>query len=103
MNIQEIIQEAIINIYNADEYDVRRYSGRGMYGRECFGITCDNHQEALLIFVTECLDIIEQSIDATNQMSFVKEALDILLNYCYDSMGRGEIIYWPNIEEFTFD
>ena len=50
------------------------YSGRGMFGKTCFGIYCNN--------VTECLEVA-----GSHGLRGAK----------YDNMGKGYIVYWPGI------
>lgn len=53
---------------------VRTYSGRGMYGRECLSIYCDN--------ATTCIEAAaHHGIRSSRQ----------------DSMGREYVVYWPAI------
>lgn len=50
------------------------YSGRGMYGATCYGIDCDDAQEA-----------IEEAAERG------------LKGASIDSMGKGFIVYWPTV------
>lgn len=50
------------------------YSGRGMFGRTCYGIDCRHLDEALL-------EVKQVNLPTPN----------------YDNMGKGWIIYWPSI------
>lgn len=54
---------------------VRSYSGRGMFGRECMGVTCDDADEAIM----EC-----------GRLRLPKPSVD--------SMGLAAIVYWPSID-----
>ena len=51
------------------------YSGRGMFGQQCVSIYCDSY---------EVQDIVAEV--------GIKGART-------DSMGKGAVIYWPNIQE----
>lgn len=48
------------------------YSGRGMYGKECIGVVCDNS--------VHCIE---------------KAAARGIMGAVVDSMGRQQIVYWP--------
>jgi hypothetical protein len=65
-------------------YSGRSYSGRGMYGAVCVGLDCDNVLEALG-------ELAENTEDCTIIAHLLKTAYS-------DSMGRGQIVYWPDIE-----
>jgi hypothetical protein len=67
------------------------YSGRGMFSSECIGFVFDSE---------------------TNEYKFLMELTEFLMDYnednlldslksriCSDSMGRGTIIYFPNVQE----
>lgn len=59
--------------------DVRtNYSGRGMYGKSCYGIVADS--QAMMIRI------------------LMEVGLEELPPPELDSMGLGYIIYWPGIE-----
>ena len=62
-------------------YEARSYSGRGMYGKECVGVTC--HSEITLIF-----DMMDHA--SRNQIKELKGCIT-------DSMGRSIIVYWPSV------
>ncbi|MCI8363928.1 MAG: hypothetical protein HFG34_03115 [Eubacterium sp.] len=68
------------------EYTLRAdYSGRGMFGRECIGIVC---QDALSMMV----DLTEyiSTFDVIN----INQKLGRI---CSDSMGMDTIVYFPDI------
>lgn len=66
------------------EMDFRTdYSGRGMYGKTCVGVTGDTAK--LVHFV---LLVGEKDLDF---------ALDNLTNMSQDSMGLDTIFYWPQL------
>lgn len=60
--------------------EVRSYSGRGMGGKECIAVDCDDRDD----MVEAC---VEYEIPRPT----------------FDSMGLGMIAYWPNIEFFGDD
>lgn len=89
---------------------VREYSGRGMYGKKCLGITGSTREcmRAISDAVTSLMqESFDAAIDATEDSEVDSaheindENMDIvsqLLNYDKDSMGLDVIIYWPRIE-----
>ena len=60
------------------------YSGRGMYGKTCLGITVENLEKALFKLGRESAD-----------GSFSKE----LERFETDSLGRSFIIYFPRLQK----
>jgi hypothetical protein len=60
----------------------RSYSGRCMYGRECVGVGMDYQFEVIELF-TELRTV---------------DGLENLPAPTFDSLGRGIIAYWPNVE-----
>lgn len=62
------------------------YSGRGMYGNTCVGITCDNPVQAAMELMAYLADSIEPA-----------DALDILGTPQVDSMGCSQILYFPHL------
>ena len=55
-----------------------RYSGRGMFGGTCVGVSCDD--------ASECIE---------------EAALVGLRGACTDQLGKGMIVYWPRIQADT--
>lgn len=79
-------------------YDIRSYSGRGMYGRQCMAIDTDENGGA--IYASD-LPRLGGSIAlfAVNTYGVDHdEALDILSSCLVDSMGYGLVIYWPALD-----
>jgi len=67
----------------------RSYSGRGMYGRSCLGITCSNPMETLMQIVAQIAD--------GNYADDLFQTYDSMVNVKMDSMGIDSIIYFPNL------
>jgi hypothetical protein len=66
------------------EDDIRDdYSGRGMYGRECFGFVGSDRD--LIRFVVGLARVTD-------------EDYDWLANVCTDNMGLSTIYYWPGVK-----
>jgi len=76
MNLEEQI-ETLHEVADRIGGEVRSdYSGRGMYGRRCYGIEC-----------SEPLHCIEQA------------AAQGITGANYDQMGLDYIVYWPRIRD----
>lgn len=110
-SIQKTIKAACEDMGNEVTFR-NSYSGRGMYGRECVGITgtmadCQRVVAAAIGSMTQdlfdtafnCTDGEEDMAHALNDS--VQEAIDQLVNFSWDSMGHDVIVYWPNIEPMS--
>jgi hypothetical protein len=75
----ETIQDLASEI---DGAELRSYSGRGMYGKQCLGIDMDSMTDAFRF----ALMIDDEDLTVA------------LSNPCFDSMGLGIIVYFPNVE-----
>lgn len=74
-----------IEVYDA-------YSGRGMYGRTCFGIVTDDPISAVIQLTRTLMETCDIDPDETVDL------LDALAEgACQDSMGLQAIVYWPHI------
>jgi len=84
MNAQTLVDA----IENAG-FEVRSYSGRGMNGRVCLGVELDGTTsfELAAKIAGELLDA--DDADAIGDLA--------RLSVCQDSMGKGTIIYFPEI------
>lgn len=63
---------------------IKRYSGRGMYGKECYGIVCDSFRTLLVLG-----DYIRD-----NEFDSI---VDVLGNVDVDNMGYQKIFYFKKI------
>lgn len=75
-------------------YEPRSYSGRGMYGERCLGVTIDrdsNHN--ILEFVAALVHELSamDDEDAEEALDFIKSAINS------DSMGLGSVVYFPRV------
>lgn len=75
----------LIDVIENAGFDARSYSGRGMYGKECVGYTCDDPTDSML-------DIIE------DHEGDIAELIQTLRRMRTDNMGMSYICYFPNIK-----
>lgn len=89
-------------------YNVRSYSGRGMYGNQCLGVTLEDRNVGTLV-----IDVMINLVNAKEdpRRSRYEEAMVIekllTLGPAFrqmktDDMGLGIIVYFPNVN-FTSD
>lgn len=79
----------IAQMFKNAGYYVRSYSGRGMYGRSCLGVTTPD----MLVMFADVLETVDGCEDDS-----VMVIADLMRSAVTDSMGQGMIVYWPNIE-----
>lgn len=76
------------------------YSGRGMYGKECVGIS--GGYSACQRLIAEVIIQIGQGMQAANDgdpdFDEFEEAVRKLMNFASDSMGSDVILYFPRIK-----
>lgn len=89
--IQNAVKAAVTYVEaDGDVSFTNTYSGRGMYGRCCIGIVGS---------LTACQAVIAQAIKDLRDSDEFEEAVDILLNFNQDSMGRSDVVlYWQDLE-----
>jgi hypothetical protein len=70
------------------------YSGRGMYGRKCIGIS---HKDTTAEVITRLAAYLLESVndDAIENAAAILRSLK---DARQDNLGLGTITYWPNIE-----
>lgn len=92
-----ISQDTLDELTNAldvgDDFDFHAdYSGRGMYGAECVAIYTDASMWAVLAGLVQLSRWEEEGTD-------LYAALEILIDNepRADSMGLGNVYYWPHI------
>lgn len=89
---EPITAARVRELFEDAQYEPRRYSGRCMYGRECLSVTTDSASES----VTVVLDVV-QACAENGTSEDVVELVDMLRGSRTDSMGRGVVVYWPDI------
>ena len=81
-------REEFIQACESAGYDVRRYSGRSMYGDECVGVTTsDGMARVTANIIEEYVHLFGETPDSA-----------IWDNVRTDSMGLDTVIYWPRIK-----
>jgi len=113
-SVQEALREACEDVGDSSVISFRNtYSGRGMYGRQCVGITGDMTDcQAAIAYVVKELSmalsrVAKESVDpdysatpddlADTENDF-DHAINTLMDFRMDSMGLGVILYWPELE-----
>lgn len=70
---------------------VMAYSGRGMFGRSCLGISCETSVIDVLLEMVQVRIWWDDDPDDTEQF------IEALKGAQTDSLGLGQVVYWPNI------
>ena len=98
--VQELLEQAC-----RDHGDVsfrNTYSGRGMYGRQCVGITGDSHEcrRVIAAVITEMVGVLTDGGEEfqSSMMESLEQDVETLMLWDQDSMGRDVIYYWPSLE-----
>lgn len=85
-----IIKEFIKEFCEDQDLDYREdYSGRGMYGRSCIGIVCDNPLSTLLALFAYIIDS-DDSIGGSEVQYALGKPEE-------DGMGMSSILYFPKL------
>jgi hypothetical protein len=97
----KIKREHLLTIMDRAEIDheaLRDYSGRGMYGRSCPGITVDDQETLFRFFAAAGAIEAEQEEDADLPDGAEFNAFELAEGVATDSMYRSMIFYWPRLE-----
>ena len=92
--------ETLESLHDPDNFRVRSYSGRNMYGADCVGVTCESEiQVAAEVIGALVNDLSDDDSERADEVVFINWVLNVLHNWTHtDSMGRDHIIvYWPRI------
>lgn len=96
-NMAKLMFEVVKEI-DLECVSVRSYSGRCMFGKECLGLVCDNMGEVLNVIF-----LMTQKASAQTKEFLLEDMETMIQNTCQDSMGRGIIVYWPDIQHDRAD
>jgi hypothetical protein len=69
------------------DIETRSYSGRNMYGKVCLGVTID--RSGLGSFIASVIENLD--------MDHVEDISDAFRGMATDSMGMGQIVYFPSV------
>lgn len=101
MEFVSFVREAVRQM-NEDEGDnsikVRSYSGRGMYGASCLGITTGRFTNPHDVIMKIVVQFVEENHEDEDFLSKFRELTDCLQNPRQDSMGLGTVTYFPDID-----
>ena len=91
----------LIDIIEAAGYDVRSYSGRGMNGKQCVGIYVEQGKSSFRVATEICLaalDVIgdDGCNDERTAFTFIQQLSKQKVSE--DSLGLGNIVYFPNVK-----
>lgn len=89
-DVLEAVMHSGVETDSMDYADVisNDYSGRSMYGRECFGVTLKNDAD-MLLFMLELADVLEDDRETVKELA---------QNMRSDNMGLDYIYYFPGWE-----
>ncbi len=83
----------LIELCDNADIAYRTYSGRGMYGKQCFAVESDNGPSDVI------LEIIHAAVQSDDfSKSELIDLLETLGDARTDSMGLGIVVYWPCLE-----
>jgi hypothetical protein len=71
-----------------NDFDVRAYSGRGMYGEQCVGVDTES--------VGDLMKVAAMLID--HNACSADDVIALGDKTCTDAMGLGVILYWPSLK-----
>lgn len=96
ITLQQQLKDAVEGMGGGDDEVsfYNGYSGRGMYGRKCVGITGS---------FSDCMMVLGELIKEAKEEPGFDDMVDQLLDFKQDSMGRDVILYWPELEDIEED
>lgn len=101
---KELLKKIILGIATDYDYTIHNnYSGRYMYGETCLGISLDgdlnDYNQAVSDWLTQNFDdFIDENASKREAIEMLNDARKELLNYSWDSLGKGIIVYYKSIK-----
>lgn len=71
-------------------FETRSYSGRGMYGKQCLGVSVSGGFGEFLSALVKGIS----SIESENMIDLIEEVSKVET----DSLGMGTIVYFPKVD-----
>ena len=73
------------------------YSGRAMYGRRCFGITCERPVSLMGQIISTILEFnLHESADRYQLEEMISDITEVFMSARTDSLGLQTIVYFPD-------
>ena len=88
MNTLDAVKSACTDL----DYEVRSYSGRGMYGKSCLGIDVPRGTSAAKVAFQLAVELARLGDEGEDAISDLSD-----LEWCQDSMGMDSIVYLPGL------
>lgn len=90
-------------LIEAAGYDPYSYSGRGMFGRKCVGITCPDVNTAIAdlfeaVFEVDIEDVDNEEEEYEARMSAHNALCEAIRKSASDSMGLDKVLYFKSVE-----
>jgi hypothetical protein len=87
-------------LIEAAGYKAYPYSGRGMLGRQCVGLTCSDVNTAIadLFEAVFEADVANEQEEYDARMSAHSALCDALRSSAQDSMGYDRVLYFKSVE-----
>lgn len=93
----------LVNLIQAAGYEAYPYSGRGMLGRQCVGLTCSDVNTAIAdlfeaVFDADVEDVANEQEEYDARMSAHSALCDALRSSAQDSKGFDRVLYFKSVE-----
>ena len=90
-------------LIEAAGYEAYPYSGRGMLGRQCVGLTCSDVNTAIAdlfeaVFDVDVEDVADEQEEYDARMSAHSALCDALRSSTQDTMGYDRVLYFKSVE-----
>lgn len=90
-------------LIEAAGYEAYSYSGRGMMGRQCVGLTCSDVNTAIAdlfeaVFDADVEDVADEQEEYDARMSVHSALCEALRSSAQDSMGFDRVLYFKSVE-----
>jgi hypothetical protein len=91
--LPRLLIETVVDQFAGDIEIYEDYSGRGMYGATCFGLTCSG--DVIYPFFVELGAEVARVVESGDLDVYDDLAGDLARAARTDSMGRDTIVYFP--------
>ena len=91
------------SLIEAAGYEAYSYSGRGMFGRKCVGLTCPDVNTAIAdlfeaVFYADVEDVANEEEEYEARMSTHHALCKVIRKSASDSMGLDKVLYFKFVE-----
>jgi hypothetical protein len=90
--------DSFVELCDDADLNLSSYSGRFMYGGRCVSVSGGDPAGIMLALFQALLEQMDVEAEWSLEAEFADRMLALMKRYRVDSLGKGVVVYWPDVE-----